>query len=265
MNQTMYLNFDTIYKDPTYSLDPYSCSFQINPPLRNVSRIYLKSVEIPIGFCNVRTASSLNLFQFTMYGATFSVTITDKVYTSITTLLADLNSGIVTALLTNISAAGQTMIISTSSSDPSKLVITLGTATALTIVATNFSRYILGFLMSASISTGTTYTSTRNYLLNCDNYILLRFTNILSKNASNNSGILANYKIPLNCTSNTIWYQEDNSSFAQYIEIVDPSVPINRISVQVLDRFGTAIYSTSNLNLDWSMTLYFESQLNMIL
>jgi hypothetical protein len=48
-----YLHFDTSQREDL-STDPFSCELKISNPLRNVKKIYLKSVEIPVGFFNIR-------------------------------------------------------------------------------------------------------------------------------------------------------------------------------------------------------------------
>jgi hypothetical protein len=90
--KTVYLNFDTINSNYSSSGNPYNTQFTILPALSHVSKIFLKSLEIPVGFHNVRSGSNLNIFNFTLNAITYNITLTAKVYTSINTLLADLNS-----------------------------------------------------------------------------------------------------------------------------------------------------------------------------
>ena len=47
-----FINLDTHYSTTT---DSFNANFNLSNPLRKVENIYLKSVELPIGFTNVRT------------------------------------------------------------------------------------------------------------------------------------------------------------------------------------------------------------------
>ncbi len=49
-----YLHFDTSLREDL-TTDPFSCEMKIASPLRNVKKIYLKSLEMPVGFFNIRT------------------------------------------------------------------------------------------------------------------------------------------------------------------------------------------------------------------
>ena len=48
-----YLHFDTAQREDL-TTDPFSCEMKIASPLRNVKKIYLKSLEMPVGFFNIR-------------------------------------------------------------------------------------------------------------------------------------------------------------------------------------------------------------------
>jgi hypothetical protein len=48
-----YLHFDTAQREDL-TTDSFSCELKLSNPLRNVKKIYLKSVEMPIGFFNIR-------------------------------------------------------------------------------------------------------------------------------------------------------------------------------------------------------------------
>ena len=54
-------NFDTINSNynSVYN-DPYNTSFTLQEPLHNIKKVYLKSIEMPINFTNVRDNSTLN-------------------------------------------------------------------------------------------------------------------------------------------------------------------------------------------------------------
>jgi hypothetical protein len=243
-----FLNFDTINSSYT-SNNPYDTAFYFNVPIRKAKKIYLKSVEIPIGFNNIRTSSNgLNEFEFTVNSVTYTIILTDKVYTSISTLLTDINNAILVLGLSF------TVVLSVNSTNSNKITLTLSTSSTITILPTGLSVNILGFTSNQSI-TGTILNASNNYLLNADNYVNMYFKNIPSNSHNNYGGVMASYKIPLNCTSNVIYYQSENQSFSQYIEITDVNYILTKLHVQILDRWGNIIPSQG---LDYSFTLAIE-------
>jgi hypothetical protein len=56
-----FYHFDTAQRDNLID-DPFQCQLTLSNPLRNVKKIYLKSVEIPVGYFNIRTPQ---YFEFT--------------------------------------------------------------------------------------------------------------------------------------------------------------------------------------------------------
>ena len=57
MTQKRIINFDTIYSSKKES-NPFNTNFVLTETLRNVSKITLKSIEIPISNYNVRSPYS---------------------------------------------------------------------------------------------------------------------------------------------------------------------------------------------------------------
>jgi hypothetical protein len=160
-----FLNFDTINSTYTSANNPYDCAFNLNIPIKRAKKIYLKSIEIPIGFNNIRTSSNgLNNFIFTINSTTYTVILVDKVYTSISALLIDINNQILTWGLSF------TIVLSVNSTNSNKLTLTLSTSNTITILPTGLSVNILSFTLNQSI-TGTILNATNNYLLNVDNYL----------------------------------------------------------------------------------------------
>ena len=53
MSNLSFLHFDTTLRN-NQSADPFSSTFTLANPIRNIKKIYLKSVEMPIGFFNIR-------------------------------------------------------------------------------------------------------------------------------------------------------------------------------------------------------------------
>jgi hypothetical protein len=246
-----FLNFDTIYGDYTSSNNPYDVKFILASPMRKVKYIYLKSIELPIGFNNIRTSSTgLTVFSFTLNSTTYSVTLTDKVYTNISTLLTDINT-----LITNLGLS-TTITLAVSSTYSSRVSISLSTSSTLTILSTGLSQYVLG--MAGQSVTGIILTANNNYLLNVDNYINIYLANIPAKSHNNYYGVISSYKVPLNCTSNVVYYQSEQQSFTQFVEITDQHYILSKIHIKILDRWGNVIPSQG---LDYSLTFgikYFD-------
>jgi len=61
-----YLHFDTAQREDL-STDSFSCELKLSNPLRNVKKIYLKSVEIPVGFFNIRETQYFEYVSSAIY------------------------------------------------------------------------------------------------------------------------------------------------------------------------------------------------------
>jgi hypothetical protein len=101
-----FINFDTNYvevSDP-YNFNPFDTTFVLSDPLRKVKNIYLKSIELPVGFTNVRdnydyltlqlyTSGRLNT-QGDPITTDYNVAIPKINYTTISSLLTAINTEI---------------------------------------------------------------------------------------------------------------------------------------------------------------------------
>ena len=88
-----FLNFDT---NLITTSNPFDSRFILSDPLRRIKRIYLKSVELPINFYNVR--SNFNTFDIIFSKTstptaikTFTITIPNGNYKSIADIFYTLN------------------------------------------------------------------------------------------------------------------------------------------------------------------------------
>ena len=53
MSSTLsFIHFDT--NDATIKKNAFNCNFQLATPIKNIHKIYFKSVEIPVGWYNIR-------------------------------------------------------------------------------------------------------------------------------------------------------------------------------------------------------------------
>ena len=156
---------------------PFKAIFNTNQAFRNVSKITLASVEIPVGFVNIRTGSTDTL-TFVLNTVTYTIVLPEKNYVTIVSLINDLNTvliGVVPNVIITLSST-------TSLLTPYRLLFTFTgttTTTAFAVVNTNFSRYVLGFRGGRDVlisSVTVTYPATiSNWNLNFDNYL---YTNL---------------------------------------------------------------------------------------
>ena len=100
--RTQFLHFDSstsqnitdVNNTTTITTNPYKTQYLMNQAFTKIKRVYLKSLECPVGFSNIRTGST-NVFSFILNGTTYNVTLPEKNYTAISTLLTDLNTACV--------------------------------------------------------------------------------------------------------------------------------------------------------------------------
>ena len=257
--KTQLLHFDSIYS--IYLTDsnsatgnvstPYRSQFFMNQTFRRIKRVSLKSVEIPVGFSNVRTGSTSTL-SMRVNGSLYSAQLTEKNYPNIAGLITDLNIACASLV------SGVTIVfgLTTSTATPLRLKITLTGAATFAIIDTNLSKYILGFRGARdSLVSGVYAASISNYNLNADNYVLLYIPSLNGMNASMTGGLQSTFKIPLNSITNQVYYYFEGSSFPQAVDVHDPNMVLTNIVVYVLDRFGNSL---SPNGLDYSFTLGLE-------
>lgn len=257
--KTQLLHFDSIYA--TYLTDsnsatgnvstPYRAQFFLNQTFRRIKRASLKSVEIPVGFSNVRNGSTATL-SMRVNGTAYSVQLAEKNYTLIGTLITDLNTAC-TGLVSGVTLVfGLTGSLST----PLRMQITTTGVSSFSIIDTNLSKYILGFRGDRDSFSSSQYkASVSNYNLFADNYILLYIPTLNGMNASMMGGLQSTFKIPLNSITNQVYYYFEGSSFPQGVDVQDPNMVLTNLVVYVLDRFGNSL---SPNGLDYSFTLELE-------
>lgn len=236
------INFDSIYAQYSNDNNPLNSVFVLSNPIRKVKSIALKSLELPVAFSNIR--ANLNVFSILMGGTTYSITLTPSVYTSMATLCSDLT----TAFNANSIPSKPTFSVS-----GNYVIITVSGNVSYSVVQTNMSRYILGFNgnQASSYATNSVITGQYNYLLNVDNYVSIYINNIPHSSMSF-SNKLSTFKIPLNCISGVVYFTADDNTFHQKVFVYDDNFVLDKLNVQVLDRFG---YLLNNNGLDFSMTL----------
>ena len=256
------IHFDSIHGLQDTLLDPFSCTFNLANTMTNVSQIYLKSIEIPIAFDNVRNSGTLNVFSITINAVAYSITLNANNYVSIANLCADITSAFASLTLPN-------SAVLTLSAGVAYVIVSL-VSTVQTNFVVNYSQlayYILGFKNQSSqlnTTSGSNKTSTINALnsfnLNIDNYANMSIVNLPILNNANANRIISSFKIPLNCVNGDVLYLEENQTFRQNVSLTNNQLVINSIKVVFTDRFGNALTNNGN---DYSFTLGFQFNTNI--
>jgi hypothetical protein len=243
------INFDSIYS--INQGNPFQATFKLSSPLRNFTKIYLKSIEMLVSFPNIRASSNLSTFTFLLNNTQYSFTLADKVYNNVQLLIVDLNNAIIAL---NLSV---TITFQINPNNNTQFQIILGSSATFLIVSTNFTKYILNMAgCTNGVNTNLTVNAIGNYVLNCDNYVNMYISNIPNRSI-NNAGILCSYKVPLNASSNSVYYTSEGLQFGQYIKVTDKNVILDKLDVTISDRFENVINS-NGVDYSWTIAVEFE-------
>jgi hypothetical protein len=223
----------------------YNCSFKLPTPMRNVKKLSLKSMEIPVTFYNIRTGSTTSL-SWVSNGTSYSTTIAENFYTTISALITVVNAAMAAADPTH-----TPVIVATSGFYYLELSLTSGSTFYFN--DTNLSRYILGFRSTDTYASGLV-TASGNYNLSVDNYLNFSITNI-PQQMTNVNGYTSTFKIPLNASNNSIYYYLEGFGFAQSVEIQDNNFILSQLVVSMKDRFNADINPMGG---DYSFSLEIE-------
>ena len=276
---TKVLNFDSCFSNYEYDTNntsgitysPYYASYNLSQVLKNLMKISLISIEIPLLFNNIRSSTippqSLNYlaFEYTETGTStilqYSLNVTENVYNNINTLCTVINDQLASELI------GFTVSFSVSTTN--KIIINTTNLIYFKLLNDSFEKLsdnslrfiyprcaypfmnkILGFSDGVS---GLTLQAANRYNLNVDNYLNFIIMNVPTNN-SNVNNFVCSYKIPLNATNGSIYYNFLNSTFDQDIEINNVSYILDKFIVRIKDRFNNDI----NTGADYSFTLKIE-------
>lgn len=253
MHHLTFLNFDTNLIQTT---NPFNCQFQLSDPLKHLKRIYLKSVELPINFYNVR--NNFNSFSLTLYKVSsptsfksFTITVDNGNYKTLGDLFNVLNGQMYGITMTGFTPsdvpyfsvnADNTITLSNTNLD-----------LRFKLSSSNFLTQILGFTNTFSNYVNT-ITSARIYNLNYDNYLSIYCPTIPHKSSGCYNQLMT-FKIPFNASSGSIFYTAENISYSHYVEISDDSFILNNLQIQVYDQFNNLL---DNNGMNWSFTLAFQ-------
>jgi hypothetical protein len=268
-----YLHFDSILKDcsyntstslntysfvagsPIFNFNSFNCIFTLNQPLKNIRAIQLCSIELPISFPNVRAVSNLNTFSILdISNNQYNISLPDKNYNSITSLIIDLNTYYTTAY------PSVNIVFSQSSTSyyTNNLQIT-STNTIFTsgiYINTTSLSYMLGFRNSTNQIGNKFVIAGSIYNLNMDNYLNLYIGGINQTSTNpNNSNNIGSFKIPLNAVNGVVYYSSIGTTYNQIV-YTNHSLTIQKITCVIYDRYG---FSLNSNGLDYSFTLAFLS------
>lgn len=231
----VYINIDS--KDRTNG-DEFDFDIN-NQPIQNKKYINIKSIEMPIGWYNIRNFN--NILKFKIYDSvdmlvnSYSITLENGNYTG-ANIIAILQS------LMNAVISGTTTTI-TYSTITNKITISLTNSFYIEIIETELSK-ILGF---SNLQKGQSNINSVNCCnLNFDNYIIL---NIKGAQSQYNNNI--SIKLPVNVNQGQVLNLIGNNDlFNQKLEILD-NVLYN-LHIKITDKYGQSL---SNNGIDWSMTI----------
>ena len=255
---SQFLHFDSISAEYNNDLsvvgyvpNAYNCQFMNHSTFRNVERIYLTSIELPVGFVNVRKGSTDTL-SFTLNNTIYNVVLAEKNYTTMGALVIDLNQACLSVVPNVVITFSQSL------TGPRLLITFSGTSavSSFSVIDTNFSMYILGFRNKYDSLIASVYmASYSNYNLNADNYIHLYFPNITGVNASMCGGAKSTFKIPFNSVANNVYFYQEESSSVQYVVCRNSNYNLSTLTAIIYDRYGNQI---NPRGYDYSFTLKIE-------
>jgi hypothetical protein len=253
INSTYITNVNNTSKNTN---NAFHCRFAMNQTFRNVKNIHLTSVEMPIGFSNVRTGSTDTL-KFTLNNTVYKCVLPEKNYSTIASLVSDLNF----ACLGVVPNVNIVFSLTASLTTPQRLVITFsGTSqtNSFNIIDTNLSKYILGFRNGIDSLVGSVYAASySNYNLNADNYILLYIPTLNGMNSAMGGGVISSFKLPFNTIFGNIYYYQENTSFKQSISTTSSNLTVSDLTVIIYDKYGNNI-NPNGFNYSFSLTFDYE-------
>ena len=257
MQDKRIIHFDTIYSNKIDS-NPFNCSFSLSQTLNRVSRISLKSIEIPISNNNIRSPYTTISIKYN--NAFFYFSLPSKTYTDITLFLFDLNT-LISGLQTSMSTGEICPVFSLSTTQLNKLVMktTLLTTSSSYIYSTGLISYYLGGINliadTKTISSGLLYLNTFNlinvYNLCFDTYYNMTISN-LDNPTYNNNNYPCHFKLITNSSNNSVYFSAESNSFIQDIQLNNKC--LTQLNVYITDRYNNLIINM----LDFSFSLAFE-------
>ena len=245
--------------DPNHTT-PFNLTFNLPQQINHLKKIYLKSIEIPVGFTNIRTENNSNTLTISSNKIICTITLISDNYT-MNSLITAINNAIIE---TNIFSGANLIYLPVFSISNQIIIITVpGCSDYVELffpVQTTLSKVVLGFPYNYQLNLpgNNRITGLCNFNIAYDTYLIMNFPNINAKSTTANNQQIS-FKIHFNGSANAIFYNVENQSFGQYIELSESNAVIGNLKTTISDKYG---YSLNNHGLDWSMTLAFERNLS---
>lgn len=248
------------------SFHTFNSKIKIATPIENIKSISLKTVEFPFCQFNVRSENDSNYIDYvvTYNGNTIysDFTLRDKNYTSITTLLADINSAFAIDIAYYPVLNGFTVEFMLNPLDNTKIKIKAKPSQVtgglvfgqMEFYPSILINHILGVsyqesgnpdLFIGNVDTFSYMNCTNNYNLQPDNYFNLSITNIQTA-PSNANGKMNTFKVPLSSTFGEVIYWSDSDNSEQKVYVDRPNTTFDYVNLLITDRWGFPVYSNGS-------------------
>jgi len=212
--------------------NPFQVTAIIGNAHRAVRSVALKDAQIPVGFYNIRApynTITLNNITYTLPPGNYN---SDSFIKGINSLVTNAVGTFGLNGVTN-----QIQFVSNSGT----VTFTVG---PLTLGA------FMGFTDG---QTGTNVVGKNSYIINFDTYLTIWIAEVGTSSLDHQQ---ITYKVPLTGGNGSIQNYTESGNWAQKVVYTDRSNRLDRLTVTVLDRFGTIL---NNNGIDWAFTLEIES------
>ena len=225
----------------------FQTRIKLPSPLYWVYKIYLKSLELPVLWNNIRSTSNLNTIGiYSGLDASgnklnhYQIIIPDGYYSTISSLLTEINN-LFTSNFPSIN-----VVFSQNSTNNNYLQVSSTTFSTIYIDVTNLST-MLGFNPNINSMSANLTIAQIPYKLSIDDYINLYIANTSNQNI-NTTNVNCSFKIPLNAINGVIYYHEQITT--NYVNCSFNT--LSYLDCYVYDRYG---YSLNAMGTDFSFTL----------
>ena len=228
--------------DPNFFYHTFNITYPFKFPIRNLRKMTLKSVEIPLNIPNIRINNGTHFFPILFSIGAYSniskqIFISPGTYTN-TTILTAINTAISSALTTPINYGANITLSSVTDAKSGLSVCSIAhNCTSLQIQGSPLQQYILGFNTFNPSSTSINGSGPIN--TNFDIFLYMQIANIPIMN-NNNINPAYTFKIPLNnVTNNTAYYYDTKEHQSLYFN--ESTFVLFNLNVVLLDKYGFGI------------------------
>jgi len=281
-------NYDTIFSvrqngsgQNVTGSQTFNSKMTIASQIENIKSISLKTIEFPFTAFNVRSTNKSNFISYvvTYNGTTLmaDIYLRDKNYTSISTLLADINSAFAVSIASYVQLNGFTVQFLLNPLDNTKITIKANPTQVtgglvfgqLNILKSVLTNIIIGQSFQAGANAdlfignvdGFSYLNcTNNYNLQPDNYFNMNITNIQTA-PSNANGRPTTFKIPLTGSFGEVIYWSENDGTQQVVTIDRPNTTLDYVNLLITDRWGFPVYS-NGAEISFTLNVEYQDYMN---